>query len=77
MRMPECSIEPRPRHSKNSRSSYTSVSAVSAAALPPRVTTRAYWFSTSARPSAICSSSIQIDCSISSGSNPDTTTGLP
>ena len=43
--------EPSPRHSKLSRSTKTSSIIACARALPSSVTTRAYWFSTSARPS--------------------------
>ena len=47
-------MEPRPRHSKNGRSAKTSASTLSATGLPSYCTTRPYWFSTSARPSANC-----------------------
>ena len=45
--------------------------------MPSQGTTRLYWFSTSVRPSFIWRSSITIDCSMSTGSNPETTIGLP
>ncbi len=47
------------------------------AGCPRGRTTRTYWFSTSQRPSASWRRIIAIDWSMSSGSNPDTTTGLP
>ena len=44
-------IQPRPRHSKVSRSSIVSSIAASARGFPSGRTTRVYWFSTSQRPS--------------------------
>jgi hypothetical protein len=72
---PEWSIEPKPRHSKNSRNSNARPTAARAAPLPSAGTMRLYWFSISQRPSAICLTTIQIDCSTSSGSKPAITTG--
>ena len=77
MRSADWEMNPRPRHSKYGRSSNTSDIAFSATLLPSYGTTRWYWFSTSQRPSAICSRIILIDWSTSSGSKPETTSGLP
>ena len=46
-----------------------------AAVLPERRTARAYWFSTSARPSSSWRTAIRMPSSRSSGSNPVTTIG--
>ena len=50
----DCEMEPSPRHSKYGRRAKTSASTRSATGLPSYGTTRAYWFSTSERPSASC-----------------------
>ena len=55
----------------------TSSTTSSARRLPSHGTTRPYWFSTSQRPSASWIISWWIDCRMSSGSNPATTSGLP
>ena len=73
----ESGIDPSPRHSKWGRTTKVSASARCAARLPSHVTARPYWFSTVAVPALIWRSSIVIDCSRSSGSNPDTATGRP
>ena len=70
-------MNPRPRHSKCGRSSNTSAITSSARKLPSYGTTRLYWFSTSQRPSASWRRIIAIDWRMSSGSNPEITTGLP
>ena len=46
-----------------------------ALALPPSLSARAYWFSTSARPSLTWRTSIRMACSKSSGSKPEITIG--
>lgn len=63
-------MDPRPRHSNNSRSSKTLPMASSASLLPPSGTARLYWFSISWRPSAIYFSTIQVARRMSSGSKP-------
>ncbi len=69
-------MNPRPRHSKWGRSSNTSDITSSARRLPSYGTTRVYWFSTSQRPSVSWRSTIATDWRMSSGSNPEITTGL-
>ena len=50
----ECEMKPSPRHSKYGRSCMVSPMTLSATGLPSHGTTRAYWFSISARSSDSC-----------------------
>jgi hypothetical protein len=72
----EYGTSPSPRHSNDLRSSKTSATSALAFALPSGVTARVNSFSTHARPSLSCRTSIRIACMTSSGSKPAITTGL-
>jgi hypothetical protein len=65
---------PIPRHFR-SVISKTCPSSALAMGLPSRLTVRAYWFSTSARPASSWRTTIRIPCRRSIGSNPVTTIG--
>jgi hypothetical protein len=65
-----------PRHAQ-SQVSNTPATTACAASLPQKATARTNWFSTSARPSSSCRTSIRMPSSRSTGSNPVTTSGTP